>query len=216
MAAVRQRILRPILRDGLLTAEGEVWRRSRKAMAPVFTPRHIHRFAEAMKRTTDSFADRYDGLTGTTDVSRDMTMLTYDILAETLFSGEIAGDPDQFSHEVDRLFETMGRVDPLDLLGAPSWLPRFTQIRGRRALAFFRQIVANTIEMRKVRMDKEGDKVPNDFLTLLLQSGRAGGPVAPRDQRTISLPSSAPGTKPQHGRSAGRFIFWRRQLGSAT
>src|SRR6185295_5887079 len=38
MATVRQMILRPILRDGLLTAEGEVWKRSRKAMAPVFTP----------------------------------------------------------------------------------------------------------------------------------------------------------------------------------
>lgn len=173
MAAVRQRILRPILRDGLLTAEGDTWKRSRKAMAPVFTPRHINGFATSMQRATENFADRYNGQSGITDVSRDMTMLTYDILAETLFSGEIAGDPDQFSHEVDRLFETMGRVDPFDLLGAPEWLPRFTQIRGRRALAFFRQIVANTIEMRKARMDKEGDKVPNDFLTLLL---RAEGP----------------------------------------
>ena len=45
MATVRQMILRPILRDGLLTAEGDVWRRSRKAMAPVFTPRHIFGFA---------------------------------------------------------------------------------------------------------------------------------------------------------------------------
>ncbi len=35
MATIRQLILRPILRDGLLTAEGEVWKRSRKAMAPV-------------------------------------------------------------------------------------------------------------------------------------------------------------------------------------
>ena len=47
MATVRQMILRPILRDGLLTAEGEVWKRSRKAMAPVFTPRHIFGFAAA-------------------------------------------------------------------------------------------------------------------------------------------------------------------------
>ncbi|MCX8282402.1 cytochrome P450 [Phyllobacterium sp. 0TCS1.6C] len=170
MAAVRQRILRPILRDGLLTAEGETWKRSRKAMAPVFTPRHIHGFAEAMKKTTESFADRYADARGPVDVSRDMTMLTYDILAETLFSGEIAGDPDSFSHEVDRLFETMGRVDPLDLLGAPEWLPRFTQLRGRRALAFFRQIVASTIEMRKARMDRDGDAVPSDFLTLLLRT----------------------------------------------
>ena len=47
MSKVRRLILRPILRDGLLTAEGEVWRRSRKAMAPVFTPRHARGFANA-------------------------------------------------------------------------------------------------------------------------------------------------------------------------
>jgi len=173
MAAVRQRILRPILKDGLLTAEGDVWRRSRRAMAPVFTPRHIDGFADTMLKISEKFAEGYRNLTEPTDVSRDMTMLTYNILAETLFSGEVAGDPDQFSHEVDRLFETMGRVDPLDLLGAPDWLPRFTQIRGRRALAFFRQIVADTVLTRKSRMDRDGTAVPNDFLTLLL---RAEGP----------------------------------------
>ncbi|WP_245429031.1 cytochrome P450 [Phyllobacterium phragmitis] len=169
MAAVRQRILRPILRDGLLTAEGEVWKRSRKAMAPVFTPRHIHGFAKAMQERSKAFAERYETPGLVTDVARDMTLLTYDILADTLFSGEIAGEPGQFAKEIDNLFETMGRVDPLDLLGAPQWLPRFTQIRGRRSLAFFRKIVADTVAMRKVRMAK-GDDVPNDFLTLLLKT----------------------------------------------
>ena len=55
MATVRQLILRPILRDGLLTAEGDVWKRSRKAMAPVFTPRHIFGFAEPMLKRTRAF-----------------------------------------------------------------------------------------------------------------------------------------------------------------
>ncbi len=59
MSPIRQRILRPILRDGLLTAEGEVWKRSRKAMAPVFTPRHIFGFAPAMQQVTDRFAQGY-------------------------------------------------------------------------------------------------------------------------------------------------------------
>ncbi|WP_420960257.1 cytochrome P450 [Brucella sp. IR073] len=169
MAAVRQRILRPILRDGLLTAEGEVWKRSRKAMAPVFTPRHIHGFAEAMRERSEAFAERYATPGLVTDVARDMTLLTYDILAATLFSGEIAGEPGQFAKEIDNLFETMGRVDPLDLLGAPAWLPRFTQLRGRRSLAFFRKIVTDTVAMRKARMAK-GENVPNDFLTLLLKT----------------------------------------------
>ncbi|CDX42167.1 Cytochrome P450 [Mesorhizobium plurifarium] len=172
MATVRQLILRPILRDGLLTAEGEVWKRSRKAMAPVFTPRHIFGFAEPMLKRTLEFVTRYEA-GGTTDVAHDMTLLTYDILAETLFSGEIAGEQGSFAREIDRLFETMGRVDPLDLLRAPEWLPRLTRIRGRKTMAYFRDIVAGTVRMREERMKRDPGGVPQDFLTLLL---RAEGP----------------------------------------
>ena len=172
MSTVRQKVLRPILRDGLLTAEGEVWKRSRKAMAPVFTPRHIFGFAGPMLARTRAFADRYrDGETA--DLARDMTSLTYDILAETLFSGEIAAPPGTFEAQIDRLFETMGRVDPLDLLRAPDWLPRITRIRGRRTMAYFRGIVADTIRARSEKMKRDPGNVPQDFLTLLL---RAEGP----------------------------------------
>lgn len=173
MATVRQKILRPILRDGLLTAEGEVWRRSRRAMAPVFTPRHIAGFAPAMLRRSEAFAARYEPLPAVSDIAQDMTMLTYEILAETLFSGEIAGAPGGFAEQVDHLFETMGRVDPLDLLRAPDWLPRITRLRGRRTLAYFRRLVADTIAMREARLEKGSAGVPEDFLTLLL---RAEGP----------------------------------------
>jgi len=169
MARVRQRILRPILRDGLLTAEGDVWRRSRKAMAPVFTPRHIGGFARPMLARAQAFADRYEA-GGTAEIARDMTLLTFDILAETLFSGEVAGEPGSFARQVDRLFETMGRVDPLDLLGAPDWLPRITRLLGRSSLAFFRQIVAETIRRREDGMRAAPGAVPNDFLTLLLKA----------------------------------------------
>ncbi|MDN2566458.1 cytochrome P450 [Aquibium sp. A9E412] len=173
MARVRQKILRPILRDGLLTAEGQVWKRSRKAMAPVFTPRHIAGFAGPMLARAEAFARRYEIATEPVDVARDMTVLTYEILAETLFSGEVAGEADGFAKQVDRLFETMGRVDPLDLLGAPDWLPRITRLLGRNSMAFFRGIVADTMAQRRARLEREADAAPEDFLTLLL---RAEGP----------------------------------------
>jgi cytochrome P450 len=169
MARVRQKILRPILRDGLLTAEGDVWKRSRKAMAPVFTPRHIFGFAGPMLARTQAFAERYEGVERT-DVARDMTTITFDILAETLFSGEIAGEQGQFEKQVDRLFETMARVDPLDILGAPDWLPRITRLRGRRTMAFFRQIVADTMEQRRRKLENDPEGTPDDFLTLLLKA----------------------------------------------
>ncbi len=170
MATVRQLLLRPILRDGLLTAEGEVWKRSRKAMAPVFTPRHIFGFARPMLERTVAFVEKYENAGDPIDIAHDMTMLTYDILAETLFSGEVAGEQGSFAREVDRLFETMGRVDPLDLLRAPSWMPRLTRLRGRKTMEFFRKIVRDTMTMRVERLKTDPDGTPQDFLTLLLKA----------------------------------------------
>ncbi|RWE30330.1 MAG: cytochrome P450, partial [Mesorhizobium sp.] len=184
MATVRQKILRPILRDGLLTAEGEVWKRSRKAMAPVFTPRHIFGFAQPMLKRTLEFVTRYEA-GGTSDIAHDMTLLTYDILAETLFSGEIAGKPGSFANEIDRLFETMGRVDPLDLLRAPDWLPRLTRIRGRKTMAYFRKIVTDTVRMREEKFRRDPDAVPQDFLTLLLKAEGPDGLTRPEVEDNI-------------------------------
>jgi cytochrome P450 len=167
-------MLRPILRDGLLTAEGQAWKRSRKAMAPVFTPRHIFGFARPMLARTQDFVQRYEGVSRT-DIARDMTTVTYEILAETLFSGEIAGERVNFEAQIERLLETMGRVDPFDLLGAPEWMPRITRIRGRRVLAYFREVVAGTVAMRREKLASDPGSAPDDFLTLLLRTERPDG-----------------------------------------
>ncbi len=169
---VRQRILRPILRDGLLTAEGDVWKRARKAMASLFTPASIRRLTEPMLARSLAFSDAY-GEGGRTDVAQDMTTLTYDILAATLFSDEIAGEPGRFAAEIETLFDSMGRTDPLDIFGVPDWVPRPGKRRGAKTLDFFREIVGETIDGRRARM-ASGDAPPRDFLTLLLEAEAAG------------------------------------------
>ena len=172
MSEIRQLILRPILRDGLLTAEGPVWKRSRKAMAPVFTPRHSRGFAGQMLAKSEEYVEKYaaDHPSGAVhDISVDMTELAFAILSETLFSGEIVTESEKFSDDVDSLLHRMGRVDPMDLLRAPPWVPRLTRIGGQRVLDKFRKVVADTMIQRQKRIRETPDAVPQDFLTLLLQ-----------------------------------------------
>lgn len=178
MARIRQLILRPILRDGLLTAEGDIWKRSRKAMAPVFTPRHARGFAEQMLEQSLAFKARYaraadDGQVR--DIAVDMTELTFDILSATLFSGHVAGSEEEFAGDIERLLSTMGRVDPMDLLKAPRWIPRVRRMLGQGVLAKFRNIVKETMADRQALMRDDPENVPEDFLTLLIRLNGPGG-----------------------------------------
>lgn len=172
MAEIRQLLLRPILRDGLLTAEGDVWKRGRKAMAPVFAPRHAKGFAAQMLEQSELYAAKYDTLAragAVSDLSVDMTELAFGILSETLFSGDVVTESGDISGDVDRLLHVMGRVDPMDLLRAPSWVPRVTRFGGARVLGKFRAMVLETMRKRLAILRQTPDAAPQDFLTLLLQ-----------------------------------------------
>ncbi len=171
MQPLRQRILRPLLRDGLLTAEGALWRRTRKAIAPVFTPRHITGFTETMEARSHAFAAKLAGLAGQTiDGSMEMTLLTFDILQATLFTDDIAGDPETFARSTQEFLGSMGRVDPLDLLGAPSFLPRLRRLRGRRSMAYFRGLIVETIGKRRAQIERDPKSAPEDLLSLLIKA----------------------------------------------
>ena len=171
MQPLRQRILRPLLRDGLLTAEGALWRRTRKAIAPVFTPRHTAGFSETMQDRSERFADGLAARAGgMVDGSHEMTLLTFDILQATLFTDDIADDGETFARSPRDFLGSMGRVDPLDLLGAPAFLPRLRRMRGRKSMDYFRGLIARTITRRREQIARDPDGAPNDLLTLLVKT----------------------------------------------
>lgn len=148
---LQRTVLAPGLGEGLLTAEGEAWKRARRTLAPLFTPRSVAALAERMtapaERTVARMARRRSGRI--VDISADMTRVTYDILAETMFSNAIAGGADAFGKALTRYFETQGRIDPLDVLGAPAWLPRIGRWMARPAISFFETQVKTIIAERQ-------------------------------------------------------------------
>jgi cytochrome P450 len=173
------RILRPGLGNGLLTAEGEDWRVQRRALAPLFSPRQTAEFAPAVHRVGRAAIERMSGRRegAVADVGALMSRLTLEVLEQTLFSQGLGREPSAFQRAVSSYFETIGRIDPLDLLGAPDFVPRLRRRRGRAALEFFDSAVDAIIEKRRTLLS-QGAEAPRDLLTLLMsakdpENGRA-------------------------------------------
>ncbi|EFL91006.1 cytochrome P450 [Ahrensia sp. R2A130] len=167
---VRQAVLKPPLREGLLTAEGATWRRSRKLIAPVFAPRHIDSFAIAMRERTEHYvATLHHRTDNTLLIADEMAALAYSVLSQTLFTGDLDDESEQVLADVAFFLKHLSQPDPLDFLNMSDRWPRLTKLRGQKALRRLRQGVRRTAQNRKQRID-QGAEVPDDFLTLLLNT----------------------------------------------
>ncbi|MCJ8310099.1 MAG: cytochrome P450 [Rhizobiaceae bacterium] len=166
---VRQKILKPALREGMLTAEGATWRKARRAIAPVFAPRNVHGFALSMRNVTSAFIEDMKGGPDKIPLADRLTKLAYMVLSDSLFSGDLDADSEQVLSDVAYFLEHLGRPDPMDLLGVPDWVPRITKLRGIGAIKRLRAAVRATAE-RRLERDRNGEDLPEDFLTLLLRT----------------------------------------------
>ncbi len=170
--ALQKRVLSPGLGDGLLTAEGEAWRVARRTLAPLFTPRQTAAFADRMLGAIEARLARLARRRARSIVRIDqhMTGLTFDVLAETLFSNSIPGGAEEFGNAITLYFNTLGRLHPFDLLGLPDWLPRLGRGEAGPALAFFAEQVEAIVTARRALMTERPGDVPRDILTLLLEA----------------------------------------------
>ena len=171
--ALARRILSPGLGTGLLTVEGQAWRTQRRILAPLFNARTTESFAPAMAAAAGALADRWarrrDGQP--MDVAPEMTRVTLDVLQRTIFTSGLATGPDELASAINAYFNSFGRVDPMDVLGAPDWIPRITRLRGGTSLGFFDRMVTELIASRRALLASgEPQTAPRDLLTLLLEA----------------------------------------------
>jgi cytochrome P450 len=80
--------------DGLFTSEGELWRRQRRLMAPLFQPSQIARYAKVMVDTTlRAIGDWRDG--ARIDVARETTRIAMGVVGKALFDSDTFDEADE-------------------------------------------------------------------------------------------------------------------------
>src|SRR5262249_39551478 len=147
---LQRRIISGSLDNGLLTAEAEQWRFQRRPLAPMFARRTIQSFAPAMTQMADAYVPHWQRETGKVlDMAAEMTRITLDVLQHTIFSDGLGHDIEDFRASMRTYFDTIGRIDPFDLLGLPDMIPRITRLQARGALRFFDTAVDTIIANRR-------------------------------------------------------------------
>src|SRR5438309_7740319 len=88
--------LRYVLGNGLLTSEGEFWKRQRRIAQPAFHRQRIAGFAAAMVRAAQDAAASFETRRGqVVDLHHEMMRLTLRIVGETLLGTDPSRDADE-------------------------------------------------------------------------------------------------------------------------
>ncbi len=87
-------LLGDLARDGLFTSEGELWRRQRRLMSPLFHASQLAEYAATMNGVARRARERLrDGQT--IDLAREMTHITMGVVSATLFGADTTEEADE-------------------------------------------------------------------------------------------------------------------------
>jgi cytochrome P450 len=187
---LQRRVLSAGLADGLLSAEDKRWEIQRRTLAPLFSARTVRSLAKDMQQAVDQLTRRWLSLGSETsvDVAAEITLLTLDVLALTIFSDGLQSDPDEFRQSMTDYFRVAGRIGLLDLIGAPDFIPRPGRSRIKSTLNYFENIIDGLIDTRRKLLENSA-ACRDDLLTLLLRAldPTTGQPMTLAEVRSNTL-----------------------------
>ena len=133
--AVGLRVLRPMLGQGLLIAEGRAWKHQRRTLAPAFTPRAVSTLVPHMIAATDQAIAKLDAVShAPVDLREAMQRMTLEIAGRTMFSFGMERHGAELRAFVNEYGTRLASPHFLDLLLPLSWpTPRdFARARFRK------------------------------------------------------------------------------------
>ncbi|HEY2155527.1 MAG TPA: cytochrome P450 [Isosphaeraceae bacterium] len=151
------------LGNGLLTSEGDFWRKQRRLAQPAFHRERIAAHAAMMVDFTERILrDWADGQTR--DAQEDMMQLTLQIVAKALFDADVSGDAADASAAMETTLKAF-TIRVSRIVKFPTWVPTPLNLRTRRAIGQLDAIIFRIIASRRATGEDRGD-----LLSMLLKA----------------------------------------------
>ena len=183
--------------DGLLTSDGDRWRRDRRIVAPLFTRKRIAAYVASMGHSAELLVSSWERVAaagGQVDLREPSMLYALEVLGKTVFGEDMQSAESIVRASVPVLNEQVTRT-ALSPVRLPSWFPTRANRRAERA----RRAVWDFVEMLIAQRRQAAHSQPNaeagdrgDLLSLLLEAqdpetGAGLDDIAVRDQALIFL-----------------------------
>ena len=161
--SLRSNFFHRLVGNGLLTSEGDFWRRQRRLAQPAFHRQRISGYGDVMVDYAERIAAKWgDG--EVRDIQRDMMRLTLEIVVKTLFDSDVSGDADNVGNILS------GLVKPFASQATLKWildnrLPTPEHRRFHKAVGEIDKIIYRIVGERRASGYDQGD-----LLSMLLQA----------------------------------------------
>ncbi len=167
---------------GLLTTDGDVWRRRRRIAQPAFHHGRLDAVAEQAAAAGTAMATSWEAAPGSVvDVDRAALRTMLEVVGRTLFAADLATDGERVVEAVDAALQAVVERarSPLPAV-LPGWLPTPSQRRLRAAVATLDDACLGVVRRRRAAGLGEADA---DVLALLLRAADAEGGLDEREVR---------------------------------
>jgi cytochrome P450 len=167
----QKRVFRKIDGNGLVSSEGDFWLRQRRLVQPAFAARRMERYAQVAVALTRRRLDAWPTET-VIDLDFEMTQLTLEIIAKTLFDLDLTGAAAQLAEATEILRDDFMR-EFMAVVPLPDWLPLPHKRRMRRAIGVLDNLVRDAIRHRRSSGEDRGDLL--SMLLLAVDEQGSGG-----------------------------------------
>ncbi len=152
-----------VMGNGLLVAEGNSHRRQRRLAQPAFDAKRLRAYGEVAVRHAEAAVSRWMDAS-TIDVSAEMSRITMNVAAESLFGSALDADTGRLAAAMDELQDAAGTLFNSGFV-APAWLPTRKNRMLRRATAVVDAVLDEVIAERRRNLIDRGD-----LLSMLLMA----------------------------------------------